>query len=86
MLDRLREQLSELSSDGMHASSNLLSMRTQKSEYTSYNFLYVSTLTEIYTGKNLTSCSKSANKPSTSCVSTACPNLSTRLGQAVNNL
>jgi hypothetical protein len=26
-----------------------------------------------YTRKNLTSCSKSANKPSTSCVRTACP-------------
>jgi hypothetical protein len=29
---------------------------------------------------------KSANKPSTSCVRTACPKLSTRLEQAVNNL
>jgi hypothetical protein len=36
--------------------------------------------------KNLTSCSKSANKPSTSCVRTACPKLSTSLDQAVNNL
>jgi hypothetical protein len=40
----------------------------------------------IYTRKNLTSCSKSANKPSTSCVCTACPKLSTSLEQAVNNL
>ena len=34
-----------------------------------------------YTRKNLTSCSKSANKPSTSCVRTACPKLSTSLEQ-----
>ena len=39
-----------------------------------------------YTRKNLASCSKSANKPSTSCVRTACPKLSTSLEQAVNNL
>jgi cobyrinic acid a,c-diamide synthase len=39
-----------------------------------------------YTHKNRTSCSKSANKPSTSCVRTACPELSTSLEQAVNNL
>ena len=43
-----------------------------------------------YMRKNLTSCSKSANKPSTSCVRTACPKLSTSLEQAViticNNL
>jgi hypothetical protein len=31
-------------------------------------------------------CSKSANKPSTSCVRTACPKLSTNLEQAVLNL
>jgi hypothetical protein len=40
----------------------------------------------MHTLKNLTSCSKSANKPSTSCVRTACPKLSTSLEQAVNNL
>jgi hypothetical protein len=34
-----------------------------------------------YTRKNLTSCSKSANKPSTSCLRTACPKLSTSLEQ-----
>jgi hypothetical protein len=39
-----------------------------------------------YTRKNLTSCSKSANKPSTSCVRTACPKLSTSLEQTINNL
>jgi hypothetical protein len=39
----------------------------------------------VYTRTNLTSCSKSANKPSTSCVRTACPKLSTSLEQAVNN-
>ena len=39
-----------------------------------------------YTRKNLTTCSKSANKPSTSCVRTACYKLSTSLEQAVNNL
>jgi hypothetical protein len=39
----------------------------------------------FYTRKNLTSCSKSANKPSTSCLRTACPKLSTSLEQAVNN-
>ena len=38
------------------------------------------------TRKNLTTCSKSANKPSTSCVRTACYKLSTSLEQAVNNL
>ena len=35
-----------------------------------------------YTRKNLTTCSKSANKPSTSCVPTACYKLSTSLEQA----
>ena len=40
----------------------------------------------LYTRKNLTTCSKSANKPSTSCVRMACHNLSTSLEQAVNNL
>ena len=40
----------------------------------------------LYTRKNLTTCSKSANKPSTSCVRTACYKLSTSLEQAVNNL
>ena len=39
-----------------------------------------------YTHKNLTTCSNSANKPSTSCVRTACYKLSTSLEQAVNNL
>jgi hypothetical protein len=39
-----------------------------------------------YTRKNLASCSKSANKPSTSCVRTACPKLLTSMEQAVNNL
>ena len=39
-----------------------------------------------YTRKNLIICSKSANKPSTSCVRTACYKLSTSLEQAVNNL
>ena len=39
-----------------------------------------------YTRKNLTTCSKSANKLSTSCVRTACYKLSTSLEQAVNNL
>jgi hypothetical protein len=38
-----------------------------------------------YRRKNLTPC-KSANKPSTICVRTACPKLSTSLKQAVNNL
>jgi hypothetical protein len=40
----------------------------------------------LYRRKSLTSCSKSANKPSTSCLRTACPKLSTSLEQAVNNL
>ena len=40
----------------------------------------------FYTRKNLTTCSKSANKPSTSCVRTACYKLSTSLEQAVINL
>ena len=39
-----------------------------------------------YTCKNVTTCSKSANKPSTSCVRMACCKLSTSLEQAVNNL
>ena len=43
-------------------------------------------LKKRYTRKNLTTCSKSANKPSTSCVRTACYKLSTSLEQAVNNL
>ena len=38
-----------------------------------------------YTCKNHTSCSKSVNKPSTSCVRTACPKLSTGMEEAVNN-
>ena len=45
-----------------------------------------STFLLVYTRKNLTTCSKSANKPSTSCVRTACYKLSTSLEQAVNNL
>jgi hypothetical protein len=36
--------------------------------------------------QNLTSCSKLVYKPSTSCVRTACPKLSTSMEQAVNNL
>ena len=39
-----------------------------------------------YTRKNLTTSNKSANKPSTSCVRTACSKLSTSLEQVVNNL
>jgi hypothetical protein len=38
------------------------------------------------TRKNLTSCSNYANKPSTSCVRTACPKLSTNMVQLVNRL
>ena len=38
-----------------------------------------------HTRKNLTICSKSETKPSTSCVRTACYKLSTSLRQAVNN-
>jgi hypothetical protein len=40
---------------------------------------------QLPTRKNLTSCSKSANKPSTSCVRTACPKLSTSMEQLVYN-
>ena len=40
----------------------------------------------VYTRKNLTFCNKSANKPSTRCIRTACHKLSTRLEQLVNNL
>ena len=47
---------------------------------------HIRTSSFIYTRKNLTTCSKSANKPSTSCVRTACYELSTSLEQAVNNL
>jgi hypothetical protein len=36
-----------------------------------------SQIMRFYTRKNLTSRSKSANKPSTSCVCTACPNFGT---------
>ena len=36
--------------------------------------------------KNLTTCSQSENKPSTSCVRTACYKLSTSLEQFVNKL
>ena len=39
-----------------------------------------------YSRKNFTCCSKSTNKPSTSCVRTACPKLSTSSEQAVDNL
>jgi hypothetical protein len=46
----------------------------------------VTVLHGAYTRKNLTSCSKSANKPPTSCVPTTCPKLSTSLEQAVNIL
>ena len=48
--------------------------------------LTVAHLAKHYTRKNLTTCSKSANKPLTSCVRTACYKLSTSLEQAVNNL
>ena len=43
----------------------------------------------VYTRKNLTTCSKSANKPSPSCVRTACYKLSTSLNKLLttcNNL
>ena len=40
----------------------------------------------LYTRKNLTTCSKSANKPLTSCLRIACYKLSTSLEQVVNNL
>jgi hypothetical protein len=40
----------------------------------------------LYTRKHFTSCSKSADKPSTSCVRTACPKLSTSLEQLVTSL
>jgi hypothetical protein len=39
----------------------------------------------VYTRKNLTSCSTSANKPSTSCVRIACPKLSTSMEQLVKS-
>jgi hypothetical protein len=39
-----------------------------------------------YTRKNLTSCNKSANKPSTSCVRATCPKLPTSLEQAVTDI
>ena len=39
-----------------------------------------------YTRKNLTTCTKSKNKPSTSCVRTASYKLSTSLEQVVNNM
>ena len=39
-----------------------------------------------YTRKNLTTCSKSASKPSTICVRTACYKWSTSLEQAADNL
>jgi hypothetical protein len=38
-----------------------------------------------YTRRNLASCGKSANKPSTSCVRTACPKLSTSVEELVNS-
>ena len=52
----------------------------------SLKFLTVARRSDDYTRKNLTSCSKSANKLSTSCVRTACYKLSTSLEQAANNL
>ena len=39
---------------------------------TVYAIPNVSIANQTYTCKNLTTCSKSANKPSTSCVRTAC--------------
>ena len=39
-----------------------------------------------YTRKNVTTCSKSANKLSKSCVRTACYKMSTNLEQAAYNL
>ena len=57
-------------------------MRADKREFALRAFSTV----VFYTRKNLTTCSKSANKPSTSCVRTGCYKLSTSLEQAVNNL
>ena len=55
--------------------------------YPNYINLEQFEVTDIfYTRKTLTICSKSANKPSTRCVRTACYKLSTSLEQAVNNL
>ena len=45
-----------------------------------------SVLQRTYTRKNLTTCSKPANKPLTSGLRTACYKLSTSLEQVVNNL
>ena len=45
-----------------------------------------STTPFLYTRKILTTCSKSADEPLTSCVRTACYKLSTSLEQVVNNL
>ena len=66
---------------------NLLADRRNSDSFL-YHVKYedLSIFFSIYTRKNLTSCSKSANKPSTSCVRTACPKLSTSLEQAVNIL
>jgi hypothetical protein len=41
---------------------------------------------KFYMRKKLTSCNKFVNKPSTTCLRTACHKLSTGLEQAVNNL
>ena len=54
-----------------------------------YYYTYISqlkTTSSNYIRKNLPSCNKFVNKPSTSCLRTACRKLSTSLEQAVNNL
>ena len=43
-------------------------------------------LCNSHTRENFAACNKSTNKPSTSCVGTACYKLSTSLEQAVNDL
>ena len=60
---------------------NVLSMYNKLGDST-----YMFWVWSNYTRKNLPTCSKSANKPSTSCVRTTCYKLSTSLEQAVNNL
>jgi hypothetical protein len=61
-------------------------VRTQLVDDLSADLLQDARFFRVYTRKNLTSCSKSANKPSTMYALLVDPKLSTSLEQAVNNL
>ncbi len=81
--ERLRTSVSFSSSEVFHTLSGMKTLEIRKKD-SDMDKMH-ETRTELLF-QHLTACSKSANKPSTSCVRTACPKLSISMQQAVNNL